>query len=128
MPQRLNMKLYDDKVRTDETPAGRSESAYDFYNRSAGELVSKVRAAHELWFGRYPEEHKADLRGRFVKDDDVQHYSALFELVLHELFLKLECEVVIHPDLNNGTGKRPDFLVRHSTGDFYLEAVVVPDV
>lgn len=121
------MQLYDDINRTDENPSGHSEPAYTFYNRCAWPNVAKVRAAHELWFSRFPEENSADLKGRFVSDDDVQHYSALFELVLHELFLKLGCKVVIHPDLNNGTGKRPDFLVCHPSGDFYLEAVIVPD-
>lgn len=121
------MKLYDEIDRTDENPSGHSEPAYTFYNRCAWPQVAKVREAHELWFSRYPEEHRADLKGRFVTDDDVQHYSSLFELVLHELFLKLGCNVVIHPDLNNGTGKHPDFLVHHPSGDFYLEAVIVPD-
>jgi len=121
------MKLYDDFKRTDESPCGRSEPAYAFYNRCGWPMAAKVREAHELWFSRYPEEHKGDLRGRFVSEDNVQHYSGLFELVLHELFLKLGCEIVIHPELNNGKSKHPDFLVRHPLGDFYLEAVVVPD-
>jgi len=118
------MKLFDDMTRDDEGPASYSEPKFSYLNRSARPAFCAIRTVLEDWFSRYPEAHRNDLCGRFRSSDDRQHRSALFELFLHELLLRLGCLVEIHPSVV-GTCKSPDFLVQSKTGGpFYLEAVV----
>jgi hypothetical protein len=55
--------------------------------------------------------------------------SAFFELFLHELLLRLGCNVEVHPDPGTGSSRRPDFLVTDPDGQqFFLEAVLATDL
>ena len=66
---------------------------------------------------------RADLCGRFTGDDDGQHIGAYFELVLHQLLLRLGFSVTIHPTVP-GVSANPDFLAESGDRRFYLEATV----
>jgi hypothetical protein len=53
--------------------------------------------------------------------------SAFFELFLHELLLRMDNRVEVHPTLQ-GNPRRPDFLVLPLVGSsFYVEAVLAMD-
>ena len=118
------MRLFDDFTRTRPTPRVKTESSYNFLNTSGFRFVEQVRQYIQEWFDRYPEEAKADLRGRFVSEDDLQHTSAHFELFLHELLLRIGFSVEVHPTIA-GVEEHPDFLIQDGDKLCYLEAVVI---
>ncbi len=118
------MQLFDDFERARTTYAGHAEPEYEFLNTSAFRFADQVRRYTQEWFDRYPEDAKADLRGRFRSKDNEQHTSAHFELLIHELLLRLDFDVQVHPYVPT-TSKRPDFLAANSMGSFYIEAHVI---
>lgn len=119
------MKLFDDFVRSYESPAGYGEFDFEYLNRSANEPIRKIRDVLEDWFSRYPPAERSELRQRFRSHDEHNHTSSFFELWLHELLLHLGCSIKVHPTLP-GTAKRVDFFVESPQGnDFYLEAICV---
>jgi hypothetical protein len=117
------IKLFDDFSRTYLTPGGYNESSFDYLNRSASEPICKIRRVLEDWFSRYPADHQLELSRRFRARDEFD--SAFFELWLHELMLRLGCEVEVHPTLPR-TNRKVDFFVKSPQDkDFYLEAIHV---
>jgi len=121
------MRLFDDLQRSDSSAARHSEPAFPFLNRSARTEFARVRDVLEVWFSRYPPSEQAALASRFRSQDDIPHESAFFELFLHELLLRLGCEVTVHPGANAKKSKRPDFLVKSDSGTFYLEATLASE-
>ena len=117
-------KLFDDIERTSMEYIFPGESQFRFLNRSAQTDKDKVRKLLESWFQRYPLEAQNSLRGRF-RADDGQHHGAVFELMLHELFTRLGCQLEVL-DID-GTTRRPDFLVQYKDNRCYVEATVVLD-
>src|SRR6266478_755554 len=112
------MHLFDHIQRTNYEPATHSEDTFSFLNRSASLESESVRDLLESFFRRYPSSESAELKSRFKTQFD----SAFFELYLHELLLRLGCEVTVHPTLK-GIGAKPDFLVRFRQGqEVILEA------
>jgi hypothetical protein len=119
--------LFDDWDRTDRDSAKRAESSFDYLNRSARQSASNIRATITDWFSHYPSDAREELRARFRRSNDPQHYAAFYELFLHELLLQLGCRVTIHPELDEST-KSPDFLVDTPDGSqFFLEATTTTD-
>ena len=119
------MWLFDEIAREYDGPALYAEPAFDYLNHSSRPEAEKVRRVVEGWFERYPEPERADLCGRFRSRNNRQHYAAFFELLLHELLMRLECNVQIHPATGNESTKRPDFLVESPSGErFYTEVVL----
>jgi hypothetical protein len=118
------MKLFDDFARSDSSPARYAEPEFQTLNRSARVEAGRVRKQMEEWFARYPDSDKFRLQTSLRSDIDAQHRAAVFELFLHELLLRLNCQVTIHPPVTTGS-KVPDFLVESPTGEcFYLEATL----
>jgi hypothetical protein len=119
------MSLFDEIARTDMDDKLWGESNFSYLNRSARPTFVTIRATLDEWFRRVPAERQKALRQRFRSLNNHQHDSALFELVLHEMLLRLGCIVVWEPTMGNRS-TRPDFLVQTSDGQrFYLEATVV---
>lgn len=76
----------------------------------------------ESWFACYPPSQRERLRSRIRSEDDGQHDAAFFELLLHELLVRLGCRVEVDPE----RGSRPDFIVDDQKGlRWYLEAVTI---
>jgi len=121
------MTLFDDFERKDLDSASYSEASFGYLNRSARPLFIEIRKFLEDWFAKYPSFHQNELRSQFRSDNNIQFEGAFFELLLHEMLLKLKCKVSIHPKVY-GTDRAPDFLAEplnsHSS-DFFLEATVV---
>jgi hypothetical protein len=116
--------LFNQFTRFDHAQKCAAESDFAFIDRCAEPLVDKIRTLLELCWTNYPEVGRAELASR-LRSGDWRHFtSGTFELFLHEYLLRLGCSVTLHPELPNGSAKRPDFLVKVSdTEQFYLEAV-----
>lgn len=118
------MRVFDDKVRTNDLPANHLISAFEYLNDSARVEAQRVRNQVTSMFERYPKEHQNDLFNRLRSKHDITHQSAFFELALHELLVRQNFAVKeIEPTLANG--KAPDFLVEApDRSQFYLEATL----
>jgi hypothetical protein len=115
------MKLFDTDIVRKVRYADYSEPTYKYLNTSDREGLSAIRAMLEEWFSKYPDSERDEFIERFRNNKDSQFYSAFFELLVHELLLRLGYEVDIHPKLKNNPS-RPDFLVQSQTGEeFYVE-------
>ena len=76
---------------------------------------------YEEWFAEYPANDKASLKGRLKSKDFKNFMDALFELEVHRLLRRLNCEVQVNPPID---GKTPDFLAVKGTDRCYVEATV----
>src|SRR5262249_53752415 len=100
-------------------------SQFAYLNESARTEAEKVRATIDEFYSRYPISHRVALRSRLRSIDDVAHYGALFELVVHELLVRSGCRVVAVEPRVPGTSTTPDFLAETSDGKrFYVEATI----
>lgn len=119
------MYLFDPGLeRTDFGPAKYVEPQFAYLNRSARAEAGHIRALLSSWFAHYPDPHKAELAARFQSPDSVHHYSAFFELYLHELLRLAGYIIEVHPAVP-ASDRRPDFRVsRAGELSFYLEAIV----
>lgn len=109
--------LFDQKIRGDLDPSLHNESTFDYYDRSARRDVSNVRQLLNRWFLGYPDSEQDELKSRFKKTFS----SAFYELFIYHLFRHQGFEIEIHPEIPNSK-KRPDFLLKKGSVEFYLEA------
>jgi hypothetical protein len=109
----------------DRTRTGRphySESFFSFWDAWSAPFGDQARHVFEAWYARYPNKardrdaERRDLRQRIRSDDFNAHSGAVFELTLHELFVRLGLDPEVHPDLGNGSTKRPDFRIVTPSG------------
>lgn len=116
--------LFESAIRTDDSPKRATETDFQFIDRSSRPEIQNVRIILNDFFSNYPPEEQAELKAR-IESGDVRHFrSGTFELILHEYFLRLGVSVELHPALNNGSNKRPDFLLTFAAGEqLYVEAV-----
>ena len=120
------MCLFDDFERTHP---GRSdklhESDFDYLNRSARPRAAEARDLCERWFADYSRDasraHINDLHGRFRDHDLIQHHGAWFELLTHQILVRLGFAVTIHPHVP-GTRHKPDFAAASNGYCTYVEA------
>jgi len=123
----MSPKLFSNIRRTDDRPPMYGESPFGYLNLSACSKAQDIRNFLEDAFYQYPRSEKTELKTRIQLEDIVQSKSAIFELILHEILLKMGCQITVHPELENSE-KKPDFLVKTKNGvQFYLEAVLVCD-
>ncbi len=118
-----NVFLFDRYKRTDRSVGLQTESAFEFFNRSAWQCAEAARATLELWFANVPNEKKADLRGRF-RGNDRRHPSALLELVTHEILRSVASDVQVEPHFHGG---QPDFSAFYKDTKFVTECTVVQE-
>ncbi len=109
--------LFDEKIRIDLDPSHHNENTFDYYDRSARKDVSNVRQLLNKWFLSYPDSEQSELKSRFKKTFS----SAFYELFIYHLFRHQGFEIEIHPEIPN-SNKRPDFLLKKGSVEFYLEA------
>jgi hypothetical protein len=121
--RRMSDRLFDTLVRTDRSGSRHAESRFAFLNRVQSQFFGKVRDLLEEWFHEWPQERRAQLRGRFRSDDERQMLGAFWELYLHETLRRLRFQITYEPDVGEGRAK-PDFLAERKDGAFYLEATV----
>ncbi len=115
------MNLFDNFDRSYTAPALNNEDKFHFYNRSAWLASAHIRETLEACFTHYPDSDKVQLKARFQSEFD----SAFYELFLHELLLKIGCEVSVHPEVGNHSKTHPDFLAKFPSGaEVFIEAVL----
>ena len=120
----IRQPLFDQMERTDGDLKEQCESLFAFVNRSARTETAEIRDRLQSWFDGFPVEAQRDVRKRLRADDDHGRQGAIFELLMHELLVRLGCRVEVHPEIPGATS-RPDFLARHGDCRFYIEATVV---
>ncbi len=121
----ISITLFDNMVRTDQRPARQNETLFDYLTASGRRPAACIRELLEVWFRRFSELAKQDLRNRFRSSINAQHLGAVFELYLHELLCSTGFTVRVHPDLLGDRKTRLDFLVlKGSQPCFYLEATL----
>lgn len=119
----IHLPLFDDVNRTDARYKQPNESVFGCLNRSARREIIEIRARLGSWFERFPIEVRDDLRGRF-RGDDHAHLGAFIELLIHEVLMRLDCTLEVHPEISDKKS-RPDFLAHHRDCSFYVEATVI---
>jgi nucleoid DNA-binding protein len=110
------MKLFENKIRTDKKPAKHNDNEFDFFDRSDSDEARVVRGVLNAWFDNYPKNEKSEFKKRFGKEFS----SSLYELFIHELFIKQGFTLEPHPKLENSSEK-PDFLAKGNGLEFYIE-------
>ena len=120
--------LFNNAPRSDHTPKRATETDFAFLDRCAWPAADKVRAVMEGCLSNYPEAEQPELISRLRSGDPRHFASGTFELFLHEYLLRLGFSITPHPELPNGSKKRPDFLVSCPDGQqLYVEAVCASD-
>ena len=127
------MRLFDDFERTYYGPADPGEPFYKFLNRFDDPRAEQARALCNQWFPDYehdaPEDEIARFLGNFCGKDDGNHYAAWFELLTHQILVRIGFDVTVEPKLElSGRELTPDFAVTWNGSRILVEAtVVVPD-
>ncbi len=120
------MKLFEDFVRTDASPARFTESSFSFLNRASWPEVEAVRTLLEKWFSTYPVPMRQELKNRFTSLAYSEHLGAWWELYVYSLYQALGYSIEVHPDVPGTDSKRsPDFLVSNDRASFYVECTAV---
>jgi hypothetical protein len=116
--------MFDDFERTDLATSSRSESTYEYLNRTARPAFAVVRQLLDAWFRDYPDDGRDELLTRFRAPRVDTHSGAFFELYCHALLKKHGFSLVPHPSLD-GQLTAPDFLVSQNGNRlFYFEATL----
>lgn len=120
--------LFLKKTRTDSRYQSHIEGEYEFLDRSSRAEISKVRVFLNYWLSKMPQDGAQQLISRMKSRDRRSFESASFEIALFAILSGLGCKVEIHPNLKNGSIKRPDFHATTPDGEeFYVEAVLASE-
>lgn len=119
------MILFQEKKRNYQGPRTHTESDFDYLDRSGQRDADRVRQFLNEWVSHFPETEVKGLISRIKSGNKTEFNSATFEIFLYALVKGLGGEIEVHPKLENGSVKRPDFLVQMPSGEeFYLEATL----
>ena len=119
------MKLFDDiESESGAEKVQRPLSKFAFVNGyNVWQDTSYIRRKCESWFEHIPwQKNEPTYEIASGSSDDSQHDGAFFELFLHELLLRLGCEVEIPTNVG---GLTPDFRVSQKGISIYVEATAV---
>ncbi len=120
--------LFEEKDRTYPGFKTYIEGDFEYLDRSARKEARKVREFLNEWIASFPESETDELVSRIKSGDKRAFDSATFEIVLFAIISRLGGALAVHPKLDNGSDKRPDFLVQLPNGEeFYLEAVLASE-
>jgi hypothetical protein len=112
--------LFSSYTRTNLDHKRRKETAFEFLDRSAWKISELVRqivnefATHYLLDEEFIKMFKSKL--------DKQHYSAVFELLIHALLTRSNLSLSRHPETK--TGKKPDFQVVQGSFKIFVECTL----
>lgn len=124
------MRLFDDFERTYYGPADPDEPFYKFLDRFNDPRAEQARTLCNQWFPDYecdaPEDELARFLGNFCGKDDVNHYAAWFELLMHQILVRIGFDVTVEPKLKlAGHELTPDFAIAWNGSRIFVEATVV---
>ena len=121
--------LFENKERTYDGPIAYAESDYDYLDRSARQESTNVRDFLNKCVSQFPQNEASELISRIKSRGNSGFDSATFEIILFAIVSGLGGLLKVHPEMNNGSTKRPDFMVRMPNGEeFYLEAVIASEL
>lgn len=125
------LRLFDDIERTHQGAGDNHEPLFRYLNRSARSEANQARKLCDEWFDRYKQDASEseinEFRTRFHEKHNILHYSTWFELLVHQLLVRLGASVKMHPELL-GTSNHPDFVANMDNSCMIVEATVVaPD-
>lgn len=103
--------LFEDKLRIYDGPKTYVEGEYDYLDRSTRKEAEKVREFLNKWISHFPKDEAKELISRITSRDRRAFESATFEIILFAIVSNLGGTLQIHPELENGSDKHPDFLV-----------------
>lgn len=122
--------LFDDIQRSNLSYISNNESLFKYVNRSATKKAVSTRINLEEWYANLPSmthdemNNRNDIRGRIRSKNDAQFLSASFELLIHQLLIRLNCvDIRAHPDAANS--KHPDFTATLEGTQVYIECTMV---
>ena len=98
------MRLFDDFERTYYGPADPSEPFYEFLNRIHDPRAEQARALCNQWFRDYAndatEDELARFLGNFCGRDNRNHYAAWFELLTHQILVRIRLRYIVRLELS----------------------------
>ena len=103
--KRLPPSLFE--VRTRTGSRAYTTPTYRVLNERSGPLWERVRTTLDEWFARVPPHARAQIRERFASDKEIVHHGALWELYLHEAFVRLGYDVDLDVGRDSETTSRP---------------------
>ena len=104
-----------DRMGDDGSLKSRSESIYEYTNRSNRAEAYRVRKLLDDWFDRFPNGQAKDgLKARITSKEVRVHYAAVFELALFAFFQAIGLRITVEPPVG---GKQPDFHVEDNSGN-----------
>lgn len=116
--------VFDDISRNCNAPAKAGEGQFSYLNRSNRIEAERVRLLVEDFISRYPSQGRPSLVQRLRSRVDHAHFSAFYELFLHEILIRTGNEILeIEPNIENST-RRPDFIVRAPDKTIFLMEAV----
>ncbi len=98
---------------------------YEFFNRCPRPEVENVRRLVEAWFDAMPDPEKPRLLRSLRSRDNMEHWSAFFELYCYQLLLRNDLDVIMHSP--GGSNRAKDFRPKRKDVDIEVEAVVCTD-
>lgn len=120
--------LFEEKSREFQGPKTYIETDFEYLDRSARKEAARIREFLNRWIAAFPEAEANEIISRITSGDKKGFDSAIFEIVLFAIIRCLGGEIEVHPELENGSNRHPDFLVRMPDGEeFYLEAVLASE-
>lgn len=123
--QGIKLMLFDSIKRTDLDYKAEAENLFCYLNRSARPEMAAVRNLLCQLVENYPLDEQSQIISRLRSGNHIEFKSTTFELIIYKILKTLKFEIITHPNLPNGSSKKPDFLVKTPTGDeFYVEAVL----
>jgi hypothetical protein len=121
------MTVFSEGERTREGLARAGESMFAYLDSSARPEVGDCRDTIEKWIVDYPKNNLLRWLGDFRSSDDVQHFSAFFELFLFRFFQEDGWRVLeVEPRLDGVRGS-PDFLIEGPDGRRIVVEAIVPN-
>lgn len=116
--------IFDPKPRAFGGPKPRNGADFEYLNSSSRPEAERVRELLERLCSYYPCAGRSELVARLRASRKDTHLSAVFELVLHEIFYRTGSTLTPHPELGD-TSRRPEFRIRTDSGfSFLLEATL----
>jgi hypothetical protein len=121
--------IFDEMERNNKRVKYFNESSFAYYNISARPGIVAIRELIEKWYAEFPDNGKADIRGRLRSGKQTDFLSAFFELYLFQLCRSLGFSVAIYPDMSHHARKsHPDFILSHDGKPaFYVEATLAQE-
>jgi hypothetical protein len=117
--------LFSPGQREDNGPPPYTRSAYQLLDRAHHPFATEVRRELDAWFSRLPPIAAAQIAERFRSEDEAVHLGAFLEMYVHELALHMGADVDIDVGRDQGDTRRPDFLLRRSEDELFVEATAI---